>query len=451
MTVIPVVFATDRNYLNPVLVMLDSLVKNASDSTKYEIYALIEEKDAIYFKEVFKNLNFKIHKIKIIKIDGKDFEKVIIKTPTLTKTTFYRLIISEILIEKDKCIYLDCDIVVNSDLRQLYQLDIEDYYLAGVRDYSWCEMAKNTHKEYFLSTGLTNPENYINAGVLLMNLKKIRDNKMSMIFLQHAEKGYLLEDQDVLNICCEGKIYILPIKYNFFTRYKGAYYVENCDKKNIEYVIIHYAGSYAHPWSNFYCRNSKVWWGYLEEVLDNPNEVNYLKNMAQEDTQKMKWEYILKKCKSRNVIIFGFSDIGKEVAKDLINAGINLIGFCDNDPRKRHNTYMDLGVLESKEILKYENVLVINTSQYYYKEIHQQLINMGIEESNIIRYYNKNSIYYDSLDEKYYFEELKQIFIREQIDIFDEKKIDVLISIIKDNKNRDEIIQKYFLSNWLLK
>ena len=62
--------------------------------------------------------------------------------------------------EPDKLLYLDVDILFNRDIRLLYDIDVEDYEYAAARDH---------YGKY-----LINP-NYVNAGVLLFNMKKIRE------------------------------------------------------------------------------------------------------------------------------------------------------------------------------------------------------------------------------------------------------------------------------------
>ena len=55
---------------------------------------------------------------------------------------------------------------------------------------------------------------YLNAGVLLINLKQIREDNMTKKFIELSKKNYLSQDQDVLNVACYGKIITLHPKYN---------------------------------------------------------------------------------------------------------------------------------------------------------------------------------------------------------------------------------------------
>ena len=95
--------------------------------------------------------------------------------------------------------YLDADIVCYGDLNELYNRDIADYEFAASLDY---------FGKWFIDY------KYINSGVLLMNLKKLRENdSLRKCREMCVEKKMLLPDQTALNKCCEQKLY-LPRKYN---------------------------------------------------------------------------------------------------------------------------------------------------------------------------------------------------------------------------------------------
>ena len=111
----------------------------------------------------------------------------------------------------DKIIYLDTDVVVNNDLEPFFNMDIENYELAAVKDaFNWSDP-----KRWFMKF-------YFNSGVLLMNMKRIRETGM----LEKARKlsrtrKLLYTDQDALNLSAK-KVLRLPLKYNS----KDKYYPE---------------------------------------------------------------------------------------------------------------------------------------------------------------------------------------------------------------------------------
>jgi len=117
-----------------------------------------------------------------------------------TPYTLCRLLCDRVEGLPDKLLYIDTDIVAFDDISKLYDQDIEGYLLAGVKDY---------YGRVFI-----NP-NYINAGVLLFNLKAMNEANIfkkcrALLWM----KNYKFSDQTVINKTCRGGIKYLPYIYN---------------------------------------------------------------------------------------------------------------------------------------------------------------------------------------------------------------------------------------------
>lgn len=99
----------------------------------------------------------------------------------------------------DKILYLDTDVLLSGDIGELYDVDVKDYDLAGVRDH---------YGRFFIYP------NYLNSGVMLWNLKAIREKK---IFRRATKlcnnKRMLLMDQSAINKYAKKKL-ILPPRFN---------------------------------------------------------------------------------------------------------------------------------------------------------------------------------------------------------------------------------------------
>lgn len=118
----------------------------------------------------------------------------------------YRICIPDIVKREEKILYLDTDTIVHSDLSFLYKYDITDYYLAAVEDKDEPEMRKKVK--------LSKDQLYINSGMLLMNLKKFREEQLTSKILTHVKKSKYKNDQHSINAICKDKILYLPLKYN---------------------------------------------------------------------------------------------------------------------------------------------------------------------------------------------------------------------------------------------
>jgi lipopolysaccharide biosynthesis glycosyltransferase len=188
-----------------------SILENANKNTFYAFYILV----SLNFSKKYQNLINKLkydYKCIIHFIFIKNlFVKTVRKISYITSTTYYRLLIGDILPEEfEKCIYLDIDICVCKDLSELFNINIGDNYIAGVvaPGYYFAE-EKNCKR-----LNLSSMKQYVNAGMLIMNLKKIREDNMTEKFIELLKKNYIDRDQDVINVACYGKILTLPPKYN---------------------------------------------------------------------------------------------------------------------------------------------------------------------------------------------------------------------------------------------
>lgn len=112
----------------------------------------------------------------------------------------------------DRILLIECDAIALRSLKDLYNIDINDYYIAAADD------VKSTW--YKKALGLKEDSIYINSGVMLLNLKKMRhDNitpKMTEL-LSSKSSNLFYEVQDEINVVFESKIKILPPKYNCTT------------------------------------------------------------------------------------------------------------------------------------------------------------------------------------------------------------------------------------------
>ena len=177
-----------------------------------------------------------------------------------TPTIFYRLFIPAMFPEYDKAIYLDSDIVVLGDLSELFSIDIHDYLLGACIDYFAGEALEN-YLNYFVGV---DKREYFNSGILLMNLKKLRELNLDEHFL-HLYSTYHFEclapDQDYLNAMCKNRVLILPQKWNTMPRNN----YDITERENVEGVeILHYF-LFFKPWNHFDIQYESFFWNFLKK------------------------------------------------------------------------------------------------------------------------------------------------------------------------------------------
>lgn len=262
-----VVFACDDNYV-PLLTIsaVSFLVNNKNDFDEINIFILddgIREKNKNKVNSILSEYDCSISFIKTKKIEELDFKVLSLEREDIASlTTYARLFISSLLPrDVDKVLYLDCDSIIVDSFKELWNEDISNYYCAAVQDCS------NT--SYMEALGIPRNEKYYNAGVLLINLKKWREDNVEdkfVEFLTDNQQRFYQHDQGVLNNIFKNKIKTVSPKYNLQGYFQFLDY--NLSRKyaciEIEYysrkimddarknpVFLHFcAADYFRPWKN---------------------------------------------------------------------------------------------------------------------------------------------------------------------------------------------------------
>lgn len=265
---IHIALAADSNYIIPITVVLQSLFDNnrGEDLIIYLLYleGTLKEKDLNFLadftqqrKGVFIGLE-----VKQEQIEG-------FPETRHGKATLLRLCLPNLLPDLDKILYLDGDIVVNGNLLELFQSDIDSYYVAAVKD-----SASAYNIGYQTSMGIESSHFYYNAGILLLNLTALRRVDLAgqmNLFTQKNFGRISAPDQDFLNYICQKKTLYIPPKYNMNYALEKDIIAKIWDKKEVKEaktspVIVHYIGPIK-PWSILSMHpQRKLWWKYLKET-----------------------------------------------------------------------------------------------------------------------------------------------------------------------------------------
>lgn len=177
MNKINVSLACDEAYAKHAGVVIASILFNAKSDDELTFYILDGG-----IQENTKNNFFELKKIKdcnivFIKINESDFEdyKAVRTHFYITLPTFYRLKLPTLLPKVDKIIYFDCDFTICTSLCELYKTDLGSNIAAGVKD-------KNKKRVK------SNPT-YINAGMIVFDLNKMRENNTEEEFLNWTKEN----------------------------------------------------------------------------------------------------------------------------------------------------------------------------------------------------------------------------------------------------------------------
>ena len=251
-------FGIDKNFGKFAGITITSLVHNNmyTDLVAHIVYdeLLPEDMEKLQQMEVlYRNLTLRFYQI--TSTEGMTF---IVPSGHITQAMYYRYLFADLLpSEITKIIYLDADIICKGDILSLWQTDLQGKVLGAVRD--WGE-AKSCDR-MSLKNG-----RYFNSGVLLMNLTKWRQQKLTQKLFQWLEQvgdtKILWGDQDALNGVIDGEFTELPKKYNCIIINNTLL------KEGAEDVIVHYI-DYVKPWHIYYYDSDekKLYWQYVKKSL----------------------------------------------------------------------------------------------------------------------------------------------------------------------------------------
>lgn len=232
-------FSSDNNYAPFLAISLYSILKNNKGS--HNIYILdigISETNKSILKEIVKQYN---SNILFIAIDEKDFSIFPKTIEYISLATYARLNIANYIKDIEKIIYIDVDTLTNGSLSELWNIDINNHYLAACRDI----FIDIENQEYKKTIDLEK-HSYFNAGVLVINLKKWREKDViqeAIKWMNNYKEKMKYQDQDILNGIFKEKLKLINPRFNFtpseLSRIKNKQYSETL----MPITIYHYCGS----------------------------------------------------------------------------------------------------------------------------------------------------------------------------------------------------------------
>lgn len=251
---IHIFFASDNNFVLPLYNALSSILRNANAQDNLNFYILdkdISENNKNKIKNLKKVKPFNIEYIKINDDLFKDCPLLKI-CGHISLQTYYRYIIPRVKPNLPKVLYLDCDILVKSSLSDLWNIDLKDTYCGAVQE---------LYKDSNIDARRLNVKTYFNAGVLLLNNKKmIEDNTTDELFRVTKdlyESGNLVyQDQDVLNVVFNDNITWMSPRFNYQQNISGdssekIYSQTELEDAKRNVVLVHY-NSGIKPWLGNY-------------------------------------------------------------------------------------------------------------------------------------------------------------------------------------------------------
>lgn len=278
---VPIVITPHKGFIPCMGVLVQSIIENSNKKNNYDIIVLHKEVDdgsvVKFQKQIEGRKNFSIRFINIKEYSFQNhFFKKNERNINFPSATYYRLFIPELFQKFEKVIYMDADMIVLSDVAELMNVDMGNNLVAAVRDicgnwnyYEEDKVVKNYRDNELC---LKNPDNYFNAGMVVFNIREFKYiNESGEIWRKVNQKKWRSKDQDILNMLCNDRIFLLPFYWNMIRdcQENAFIYMKKEDKAawntcNEDAKIVHFAGG-RKPWSYLYVPFQDKYWEYAKK------------------------------------------------------------------------------------------------------------------------------------------------------------------------------------------
>lgn len=271
--IVNIAYMANSKYVPYMIVSLHSAIANKQPHTKYNVHIIAKDftsKDVEKIKHLEqKNVQINIYPAQELNLDFSHLGRF-----GSFEVALQKLFVGEYLKNIPKVLYIDADTLIQEDLSAVYRTNIENNYVAAVKDGLMYQFP-----EHIAALNLRNKEFYFNSGIMLLNLEKIRQDeiiKKSVIYFNTHNDVF--GDQDVLNVVFAGKAVPLSYRYNcnsVFFEEKDAKFLSSFWNENVpstlkdvykNAAILHFAGH--KPWTEWFKEPylKSLWWKYAKET-----------------------------------------------------------------------------------------------------------------------------------------------------------------------------------------
>jgi len=301
------------NYFVHALTTIQSLIANNKSCSKVKLFILCDaqlsqnnrNKLSVYFAEQID--------VSFLDVDPDLFNALPLNRHYISLNTYYRLVIHKLIPEIDRVIYLDSDIIFCDDITELWSHDLQGKSLAGSLDEGGVLQSRR------LQLGIES--SYINAGVLIMDLNKIRE-KYNDVFIEYManyftrKQDIILQDQDILNLTYNNDISLLPLKWNVNSRMfclndlEHKYSISEEMEAINDLGIIHFTDR-KKPW-NILCSHPlrKLYWYYRGKA--SPETIKLKERLVRQYSGRLNYQF------EGDKVLFDFSLIKFRIKKIII-------------------------------------------------------------------------------------------------------------------------------------
>lgn len=358
---IRICMACDDKYAMHCASAVASMIDNHKSEEKLEFFILNSAISKKSQSRLEKLGNTKVSSLKLINVNPLDFKNCPLpENMHFSLETYFRLKLPDFFPDFDKVLYIDCDVTVLGDVKELWELDIAGVYAAVCEDIVPVE-----HLREFIGDFAN-----FNAGVMVINLKKWREDRISQKcfdFIEHHSEKIFFVDQDVLNSM------LIP-KINYFPRFWNLEYMPLNDVvsglySEQEIRLIHHI-SRMKPWNTpfghiyadkyFKYLAKTPWWHHILLLKAGMIAKGVKKSIL---IYLQNWNCknrLIKTVKDRRAVLWWASIFICKIIDEFNPDTDNILGIIDRDSEKRGKKIGKYEIFSPQDLQKLNPDLVVS-------------------------------------------------------------------------------------------
>lgn len=265
-----IAFACDEGYSKHVAVVMQSIIASAAMEDRHEFHILTMNLSSDAENRLIEVATRGKATVLVHRMDARLLAGF--PTASLPLEAYLRLLLPDLLPEYEKILYLDADIIVMDSLSKLWDFPIGEKAIGAAID--TMAILKGSALEHIKALQLPEEHLYFNSGVMLLNLKVLREIQLLENVKKWTQQHSDLmgnSDQDVLNAILAGSVNYFDLRWNLQAPLIAPIKLGwKCSKEHINAVsnpaIIHYITS-RKPWrKEFKIPYQQLYFEYLSQT-----------------------------------------------------------------------------------------------------------------------------------------------------------------------------------------
>lgn len=390
MSDVEIIFAANDDYLPYLAVTINSIISHADPNRIYSMHILYKNMAEYNIRRV-KDMAKEQIAIEFIDVSGmvagrNYYGGVRADTKHISEETFYRLLIPELFSDKEKVLYLDCDLVTLEDISKLYDTDLEGKTIGAVSSaVYWNEKSQDKFPD--------EPHEWFNAGIMLWDIKRWIANEYSKKCDEvGGQKKFETADQDLLRIVCYKDVKYLDYEWNFLWHHVAdeQFLLKGDAAKAYGEVsqhpkLVHYSGSIK-PWNAPDRQFAEYFWAearktaFYEQIL--------YANLNEKKDKDLFGKYIFpfdQVLRDNSIVLYGAGVVGKIFKRQIDLLGwYRVIAWADKDFDSSQGRKLGLTDPQKIRKLPFDKLVIAVEKEKTAEAIREQLIHMGICDEKIL-------------------------------------------------------------------